>query len=375
MEQTLAGLRSRVFLLNNVHEDAPEVFETRWALSYLRGPLTRSQIKTLMDSRRGRPDAAGQAKTTAAAASTGAPGGPRPVLPPGLPQLFVPARGKAGERVYHPAVLGVAEVHFDDAKSGVASTQRILRTAEVADPVDWSEGGEPDFALEDLESEPESGARFADPGPAASQPKTAEAWAKDFARWIYREKTLELFRSPSSRELSQPGETEAEFRGRLQQGARETRDAAAERLRQKYAPKLAALQERLRRAEQSVAREKQESQQAGIQTAISVGATVLGALFGRKVISSTTIGRATTAAKTAGRTMKQAGDVGRAKETVGAVEQQIQELDAELASELAASQAATDPATERLETVTLRPKKTDVTVRRVALLWRPETKS
>jgi hypothetical protein len=54
------------------------------------------------------------------------------------------------------------------------------------------------------------------------------------------------------------------------------------------------------------------------------------------------------------------------------VQQQLQELDAQLQGELAASQAATEPATERLETVTLRPKKTDVTVRRVALLWRPE---
>src|SRR6185503_5751864 len=49
MEQLLAGLDKRIFLLNNVHDDAPEIFETRWALSYLRGPLTRTQIKLLMD--------------------------------------------------------------------------------------------------------------------------------------------------------------------------------------------------------------------------------------------------------------------------------------------------------------------------------------
>ena len=52
MEQTLAGLGARIFLMHNVHEDEPVVFETRWALSYLRGPLTRSQIKALMDPRR-----------------------------------------------------------------------------------------------------------------------------------------------------------------------------------------------------------------------------------------------------------------------------------------------------------------------------------
>jgi hypothetical protein len=49
MEQTLAGLGNRVFLLNNVHEDEPRVFQTRWAMSYLAGPLSRLQIKKLMD--------------------------------------------------------------------------------------------------------------------------------------------------------------------------------------------------------------------------------------------------------------------------------------------------------------------------------------
>src|SRR6185436_315 len=53
MEQILAGLGNRIFLLNNVHDDGPEVFETRWDMSYLRGPLTRTQIKTLMDPVKG----------------------------------------------------------------------------------------------------------------------------------------------------------------------------------------------------------------------------------------------------------------------------------------------------------------------------------
>ncbi len=381
MEQTLAGLGSRVFLLNDVHEDAPVTFESRWALSYLRGPLTRPQIKTLMDPRRdatggsaGAPgSAAAKSSETSSTAARG--GGPRPVLPPGLPQAFVPVRGKAdpGEApLYRAAVLGEAEVHFSDAKTGIATTVKVDRVAPVADPVDWVAAKEPGFAVEDLESEPEARARFADPGTAAG-PKSADGWKKDLATWLYREQALTIFRSPSTREASRPGETEADFRARLQQGSREARDAALDGLRQKYAARQAALQERLRRAEQAVAREKQDVTAAGIQTAISVGATVLGALFGRKAISSSTIGRATTAARSAGRTAKQAGDVGRANETVEAVQEQIRGLEAALRGELAAVQAATDPASEKLETLTLRPKKSDVTVRKVTLIWVPDS--
>jgi hypothetical protein len=371
LEQTLAGLRSRVFLLNDVHEDAPEIFETRWAMSYLRGPLTRAQIKTLMDPRRGRAEGAASVKSRAAGAASLVSGAARPVLAPGLPQLFVPSRGTGSDLVYRAAVMAAAEVHFSDAKYGVSATEKVARLAAIAEFVDWSSADEPDFAMDELASDPEAGACFSDPGAAASRPASAEAWAKDFATWIYREKSLDLWRSPSAGLVSKAGESEAEFRARLQQDAREKRDAAADGLRQKYAAKLAALQERLRRAEQTVGREKQESVQAGVQTAISVGATVLGALFGRKKLSASTIGRATTAARGAGRTMKQAGDVQRAQESAAAIRQQIAALEGELEAELDARATATDPVTEKLENVSLRPKKTDIGVRRVALVWLP----
>ncbi|MGD8700312.1 MAG: ATP-binding protein, partial [Gemmatimonadales bacterium] len=112
MEETLAGLGKRVFLLNNVHENEPVVFETRWALSYLRGPLTRDQIRTLMEPRKKAGEAAGvEAEPKGAAtvgAASGATGSDRPILPPGVPQYFVPLRGMAApghELVYRPMVL------------------------------------------------------------------------------------------------------------------------------------------------------------------------------------------------------------------------------------------------------------------------------
>ena len=368
MERLLAGLGNRVFLLNNVHEDAPELFETRWALSYLRGPLTRAQIKTLMDPRRGEAPPAGAPRSTVSAPSSSAA---RPVLPPAIAQAFVPVRGSGEGLVYRPAVLAVAEAHFADAKLGVATTETLARLAPAGDEIAWAAAAEPAFTVGDLEGDAEKGAGFAALPAAAGLAASYDGWGRDFATWIYRECALALWKSPSSGEVSKPGESEADFRGRLQQGARERRDAAADALRQKYAPRLGALQERRRRAQQTVAREKQEATQAGVQTAISVGATVLGALFGRRAISATTIGKATTAARGAGRTMKQAGDVGRAEESASAVEQQIRDLDGELQAELAASAAATDPAAEKLEALTLRPKKSDVTVRRVSLVWLP----
>src|SRR5262249_35341283 len=81
MEQTLAGLNNRIFLLNNVHEDGTEVFESRWAMSYLCGPLTRTQIKSLMDPVKAQSAAAPQAMAAAAGQAVSGLASPAPSMP------------------------------------------------------------------------------------------------------------------------------------------------------------------------------------------------------------------------------------------------------------------------------------------------------
>jgi hypothetical protein len=184
MEELLAGLTTRVFLMNNVHEDGPVVLESRWAMSYLRGPLTRDQIKVLMSDRR--------------------------------PQA-----------------------------TPVASAARTARADE-------------------------------------------------------------------------------------DQQARENRDQAIEALRAQYAPKLHRAEEKARHASQVVEREQAQMKNAGLQTAVSAGATILTALFGRKKLSYSTIDRGTTTARGAARAMQQREDVEHAKENLAAAQQELDGLNAEL---------------------------------------------
>lgn len=192
---------------------------------------------------------------------------------------------------------------------------------------------------------------------------------RDLAAWLYGQRRLELLRDPASGGLSRPGESERDFRVRVREASRAERDERAETLRKKYAPKRAALEERLRRAQQAETREREQVGQQGVQAAISIGATILGALLGRKTVSVGNIGRATTAARGAGRVLKEREDVARAQETVAAVQQALAALEAELQGELAALEARGE--LDRLEPVAVRPKKTDVRVRLCALAWTP----
>jgi hypothetical protein len=381
LERTLSGLSSRVFLLNNVHEDRPVVFETRWVMSYLRGPLTRGQIKTLMDPRRAAAaapqatPAAARSAPAAAPAATG--GGERPLLPPDVPQQFIPARGAApagSTLFYRPMLFGAAQVRVADTRSKVDVTRDVVVLAPITDdavPVTWEHASPVGFTSSDLGAAPEGAAGFAELPPAAGRRKSYDGWAKDFAGWLLQSQRIELLRSPSLKALSRPEESERDFRVRLQESAHEGRDRAAEKLRQKYAPKVAALQERRRRAEQAVARESEQAKQQGLQTAISVGATILGAFLGRKAVSVGSIGRATTAARGAGRVLKESQDVGRARETVAAVDEAIARLDEQFKAEADGLGASTDPLTEELETLALKPTRQNISVRLVTLAWAP----
>jgi uncharacterized protein DUF87 len=374
MEQTLAGLGSRIFLMNNVHEDAPVVFETRWTLSYLAGPITRTQIKTLMDPVRSRflkaEPAAKSAKPAQAAA-----GGGKPVVPPDVPQYFIPLRGAvSGELVYVPVVYGAAEVHISDTTSKVDTTITAYAMCDITEnpvPVNWDDAESSDVETTDLDTEPQPVAGFGDLPSIATKAKSYAGWSKDCANWIYRTQGLNIFKSPSSGLSSNEGESERDFRLRLQQATRESRDRDVDTLRKKYAAKISALEDRMRRALQAQAVQEEQAKSAKMQTAISFGTTLLSGLLGRKAVSVGTLGRATTAARGVSRSMKESADATRATETVEALRQQLQELNAELESEINQLTSTSDPTTEQLETVSLKPKKKDINIKLIALAWRP----
>ena len=381
-DRLLSALGKRVFLLHNVHEREPVVFQTRWSLSYLRGPLSRDQIRTLMA---GRSATAPPAPVPAAASpqpgtpSVAVPAPARassqaPVVPPGIEQYFVPRRAAGGEprgAVYSPAILGAVRVAFSDAKAGIESTREGLYAAPIVDgpvPVDWESAARVDVQAADLQRQPEPGATFAPLPSAAAQPRNYAAWQKALGQWVGRTETLEVFRHRETKLTSNPGESERDFRVRVQDAMRVARDEAVESVRRKYAPKQAALAERLRRAEAGVQREEQQASQQKLQTALSMGATVLGALLGRRRVTAGTLGRATTAARGVGRSMKEAEDVKHAAESVEAVRQQIQDLEAEVGQETKAIAAGFDAAAP-LERVTLSPKRGQVAIQFVALGW------
>ena len=207
-------------------------------------------------------------------------------MPPDIQQFFIPVRGRQGDAenlIYQPMLVGAAKIRFMDAKSKSDVSQAGVYTTAIIDsavPVNWDDGEPAGFALEDLGKSPARGAQFASLPAEAGRSKNYAAWGREFANWLYGGQKLDLLRSPSTGQFAHAGESERDFRVRLQQAFREQRDDALETLRKKYAPKIAAAQEKVRRAEDAVDREAAQAKTSGMQTAISFGSTVLGALLG-----------------------------------------------------------------------------------------------
>ncbi len=381
MEQILAGLGKRIFLMNNVNEDAPVIFETRWVMSYLRGPLTRNQIKQLMDAKKAAQPIAESTVASAQATSKARKAEPtmdRPALPPDIPQYFHPVRKSqpaSASLFYEPMLLGVGKVYYSDKKMAINTEKPVSLLADFSEQpslINWDEAQPISLSEAEVEKNAsDENARFGEPPNEAAKKANYLEWSKNFNEWLFRNQSLDLLKSPSLDAVSLPGESERDFRIRLQQLSHEKRDELVEQLRQKYASKIASLEDRIRRAEDAVAREAQQAKQQKLQTAISFGTTLLGAFLGRKAVSRSTIGRATTAARGASRAMKESQDVKRAEESAQVLQQQLAELQEQLAAEIEQVKSSVDPMTENLERYELRPKKTDISVSLVALTWTP----
>ncbi len=369
MEQTLAGLGKRRFLLHNVHEDEPVIFGTRWVMSYLAGPLTRDQIRMLMSERK----IEAPPEATAPVVKPKADGvGDAPVLAPGIRQAWLPAAGEGLQ--YYPRLVAAAELAYNSSRYDISESRDRLFTIELEDDgiaIDWDSAEPLEVSVDDLATSGESDAGYSACPAAAARAKSYTGWTREFKRWVRQSEVITLYRSKKYRLTSAAAESEGDFRVRLQQLANEKRDIAIAKLRKRYASKATTLENRLLRAEQAIEREQQQSTKKKLDTAVSFGTAILGAVLGRKRLSSTTASKMGTAIRSASGARKEAADVARAKQTAAKVRKDLEALNLELEKEVDALEDAYDAQDEPLDEVEIRAKVADVHVPLVGLLWMP----
>jgi hypothetical protein len=327
LTELLNALGKRIFLLNSVHEPAPKLFTTRWTMSYLRGPLTREQIRVLMDNAE-RPAPA--PLPTAPSQSTATSPEP-PAAEPGVWQLVADGNGQ----VLHPSLgLRIRGTFGSRRPSAEAPAEVLVSVPFGADgKPSWKHASVAGATHQAHPPVAHSGSVFAQVNAAALQATQQQAWQMEARTQLGESLEVPVLRE--GKITGAPFETDAEFRLRLEQAAREERDETVQAIRRKYETKMRTAADKVNRAREAVAREKSQARNAQMQTAISVGTSVLGALFGKRASGLGHITRAGTAARGATRAMKESADVGTAEEKLAAAEAAVAELETEVEARIA----------------------------------------
>ena len=334
METLLSGLGNRIFLMNNVHEDGPVLFHVRWAMSYLTGPLTRVQIKGLMDPKRGEfvtEKAAAEDDANPMARKSAVTSTSRPAVGAGVIELFAPADGDA----YKPFLLREATVHFSLSKANVEGSRKVIKINPILEKeIKWDETVDIDSGS--LRNNPEDGIAFSDLPGYAMNAKNYKSVEMDFLDGLYREEREDIWFCPVLKAWGKIGEGEADFRVRIAHDAREQRDGALAKIREDAEKKMHTIESRMRTAETQLSKEEAEASSAKMQAGISVLGGILKSVFGRKAgigglirsSSSSAVSKATTA-------YKQQQDVGNMKAKIGGITEEMDLIKKALEKDLA----------------------------------------
>ena len=300
----------------------------------------------------------------------------RPLLPPGVDQRYLVAQHPPGEgcrAIYRPALLGQSRLHFARASFEIDQWEAFQRLA-ILDAQSVNSPWEKSIPVGEeweFDNEAEADFRFAESPAELSNAKSYAQWSKSLATYFYRTQTLTLWKCQSLKLRSTPEETEGEFRVRLAHFAKEQRDKEVQNLHKRYAKKLATLQARIQTAEAAYGRETEQYERAKYDSVIKIGSSLLGAMFGRKLASSTNLTRASTSMRSVSGAAQQRGDIERAKEKVETLQRQLKELEDEFERDVQTLSAASDVSSLELESLEVRPRKSDIQLDPLQLVWTP----
>lgn len=371
MDTLLSGLTQRRFLLHSVHEPAPQLLQTRWALSYLRGPLSRDEMRKLatpVETRTPQPatairDSLAPPAPVAAATMSSA----RPVLPPEVKEFFFVRSDLPRVMQYKPGLLCKASLHYVDAKAGLDTWITPTLLAPLGDEGPqwekaWFFTGEVP-----LNATPNAEATFAALPAAATKLASYKAWEKQSVTHLQRDRPLALLTVPEVKFTSHVGEARDAFVARLTQHMRELRDEEVEKLAGKWEPKILKAKEKVLKAQRKLEDLKSAGSTQMLTSGIEIGASVLGAMFGR--------GRAATAATRAARSARtvtrSSNSKENAQEDFEQAQVELQRLQADVNTALEEIKKSWHPEHANIVEKAVAAKKADLKIERLVLTWVP----
>ena len=370
----LSDMKGRQFLLNSAHLEEPVLFETRWVMSYLKGPIAKSDIKRLMAQRKQDVANSHDSSAVISGSSSQATGGPglAPVVPRKIEQLYYMQNMASESPTFEPKLGLSASVRFYNTKRNIDQVVEVNQQLYLDDSfarLEWENAVDTDYSLDDCLSTPPSESRYYPLPSSFADLKDLRGVSKSFSDYLYQNRKLELFRVTTLSLESEPGEMLGDFKVRLGDYLREQKEEAVQKLENKYRVKQERLEQKLIRATAKVEKEQQDVQSKTTDSIISFGAAIIGAFFGRKALSATNISKAATGMRNVGRVSKEKNDVKRAEQAILDVQASLDELAVEIEDKVMELGDTFELDNYEIETFSIKPRRSDIFDLRLALVW------
>jgi len=356
----LANLKKRTFFLKSAHLEEIRLFTTRWALSYLKGPLKRDEISTLMQKQKEIQNI--EVETINSMVEKKNQLESLQQIDDSISQYFEVDPSQINE--YVPTLGALAKVHFYNQRKGIDEEKFLILSLSLDNNqkrLEWEEAREEEESFENYPHTAPSKAKFQALPSIVLEDKGLKKAVRELKESLYREQTLELLRCLSPKLESRVGELEPDFKVRVQDNLNDKKEIEIEKLQKRFEKKEKTLLERLSRAKERVEKEESDATSSIIETGIAV----LGALFGRT--TPTKIGRAF---KKGSNILKERGDMSRAEERMVGIQEDIEALEYELEDNIDVLNEKYNVDNCQIETFTIKPRKTDIDVELCAVVWR-----
>jgi hypothetical protein len=359
----IATLQGRHFFVKNVHEEQTQEFTTRWVLSYLKGPMTKDDIKKLMSEKKTQ-TLQTQPKVNAANMANVST---KPLLNQNIKEYFT---SKNAESPFYPYLYAELKLSFFNQKKGIDTTENFaykLPLEAKTFTIDWTNAYEEQL-VEKSDKAP-ANASYADLPELISKASSLKDFEKTLSDFVYETKNLELFSVKDLPLESKLGESKRDFLVRLEDTLKGLREEKVEKLQEKFQNDYDRFQDKLQALNIKLQKEQAEVTSKMTDTLIGVGMTLMSAFFGKKALSASTISKgASTLSKGKG-VLKERTDVTNAEMLINDIQEEMQTLEENLKEEIKEISQELEVQNYPIESVIIKPKRSDISITDFALLW------
>jgi len=360
IKNLLANLQKRTFFLKSAHLDDIRLFSTRWVISYLKGPLKRDEIASLMKEQKEVQSL--RVETVETLVSKSQKFESYQNIDSSIPQYF--ELDPSGENNFSAMLMAKSKVHFYNQSKGIDEERVVLLSLALESSlqnISWDIAREEEIDFEKFPHIAPQKAKYQPLPSVVLEDKGLKKAIRELKETLYQEQKLELQRSVSPKLESKVGESSSDFIVRLQDMLNDKKEIEIEKLQVRYGKKEKVLTDRLSRAKERLEKESSDS----TSSMIDAGIAVIGALFGRT--SPSKIGRAF---KKGSNILKERGDMSRAEERAVQIDEDIEALEYELEDKIDELNEQYSVDNCEIETFAIKPRRTDVDVENCALVWR-----